>query len=95
MKLNEKEKQAIISSLKDSHKYNSEKLDNADYDWTGAEEYHQYLIDQQKETEQYLERLEKIDGELEIDTDKLNFDSNWACMVILLMIAFWGNNRNE
>lgn len=99
MKLNEREKQAIINSLKESYKNNTEMLNNGTFDEGNYVQYRQSVIDYNKQIEEYLEKVETIEGDLEIDTTKFDFSDKWSWIIIMLILAFGGgfggNNSSE
>lgn len=97
MKLNEKEKQALINLLKKDYERTQQMLDNADYDWLKDEQSRKNVIENNNRTKENLEYLENTEGEVEIDCSLDNFEphNEWDWVWIIVLIAFWGNHFGD
>lgn len=99
MKLNEKEKQALIKSLKDDYNRNVEMLDSDWAYWLKDENERQKLVEHNAKIKELYEYYENVDGEVEVefDFDKFKENNNWIWLLILVaLFSGWGgNNSNE
>lgn len=79
MKLNEKEKQALINLLKKEYAENIEMLNDDELYWIRGEEQRQDVLHRSQRIKAEYERLEKQQGEVEIlfDVDKADIVGDW------------------
>lgn len=79
MKLNEKEKLALINLLKKQYNENIELLDDDELHWIRGEEQRQEVTHRSQRIKEEYERLENQQGEVEIlfDIEKANQKGEW------------------
>lgn len=100
MKLNEREKTVLVKFLKEQYETSEKMLKSGDFQWIENEEQYQKVVEHNQRIKEKYEALEEQQGEVEIDTNGVDFNDKWSWALIAIIFAFGGgfngnNNSNE
>lgn len=99
MKLSVEEKNKLIKALKDEYATNQKMLEQKNI-WLMDDIRVEYLVERNKQIAENCEYLEKVEGELEIDTNSYMMGASQELAWLMVLSALFGgfgdkNNSND